>query len=63
MGAVLQSRRFWLMLAGYGLALVVWYASVKWVPLPSFARMPDPLGVVREWLSRGIGITAHSDGQ
>ena len=51
MGAVLRSRKFWLMLTGYGIALAVWYASVKWAPLPSFARMPDPVGVIREWFS------------
>jgi len=51
MGAVLRSRKFWLMLAGYGLVLASWYASVKWVPLKSFTRMPDPLGVIREWMS------------
>ncbi len=51
MGALLQSRRFWLMLTGYALALAVWYASVKWIPLPSFTRMPDPVSVITEWLS------------
>lgn len=51
MKAVLRSRKFWLMLAGYLIALAVWYVSVKWIPLKSFARMPDPLGVIREWLS------------
>ena len=48
---VLASRKFWLMCAGYALALGAWYASVKWLPLASFKRLPDPVGVVREWLS------------
>ena len=39
------------MLTGYALALIIWYVSVKWVPLKSFMRMPDPWSVIREWLS------------
>jgi len=48
---LLRSRKFWLMWAGYALALFAWYASVKWIPLKSFARLPDPVGVIQEWLS------------
>jgi sulfonate transport system permease protein len=46
-----RSRRYWMMWAGYGLALFGWYASVKWIPLESFARLPDPVQVFTEWLS------------
>jgi NitT/TauT family transport system permease protein len=62
MREVLQSRKFWLMLAGYGLALVIWYVSVKWIPLRAFTRMPDPLGVIGEWLSPqpAFGISVFS---
>ena len=51
MNALLRSRKFWLMLAGYAITLAVWYASVKWIPLKSFSRMPDPVTVIREWFS------------
>ena len=34
----LQSRKFWLMWAGYLIAFTLWYVSVKWLPLASFAR-------------------------
>ncbi len=57
---LLRSRRFWLMWTGYALACVIWYASVKWVPLAAFARLPDPVTVFTEWLapdpSYGISI-------
>lgn len=57
------SRKFWLMLAGYAIALFAWYASVKWIPLKSFARMPDPVGVITEWLSPNpkFGISIFTD--
>jgi NitT/TauT family transport system permease protein len=48
---VLPSRKLWLMLVGYILAFAIWYSSVKWMPLAAFARMPDPLTVLREWFS------------
>jgi NitT/TauT family transport system permease protein len=62
MKTVLRSRKFWLMLTGYALALLVWYASVKWVPLKAFTRMPDPWGVISEWLSPqpAFGISIFS---
>ncbi len=47
----LGSRRFWLMCTGYALACILWYASVKWIPLAAFARLPDPVTVFTEWLS------------
>lgn len=40
-----------MMWAGYGLALFAWYASVKWLPLDAFARLPDPVQVFTEWAS------------
>lgn len=55
-----QLRKFWLMGAGYLLAFVLWYASVKWMPVAAFARLPDPVTVLREWFapdpSYGISI-------
>jgi NitT/TauT family transport system permease protein len=47
----LQSRKFWLNCAGILGFLVLWFCSVKWLPLESFRRMPDPVRVVAEWLS------------
>lgn len=47
----LQSRKFWLMCLGYLGALALWYGSVKWVPIASFARLPDPVTVIGEWLA------------
>lgn len=49
--SVLRSRKFWLMLAGYAVAFLAWYSSVRWIPLAAFARLPDPLTVLAEWLS------------
>ena len=46
-----QSRKFWLMGAGYLIAFVLWYASVKWMPVAAFARLPDPVTVLREWFA------------
>ena len=31
--------------------LALWYACVKWVPLESFRRMPDPVRVITEWFN------------
>lgn len=47
----MRSRRFWMMWIGYIGAAALWYASVKWLPLESFRRMPDPVAVITEWLS------------
>lgn len=46
-----MSRRLRLMLLGYLGAFALWYLSVRWIPLASFTRMPDPLTVLREWFS------------
>lgn len=39
------------MWAGYVMAVVAWYASVKWLPIDSFQRLPDPVTVVVEWFN------------
>jgi len=47
----MRSRRFWMMWVGYLGAAALWYASVKWLPIASFQRLPDPVTVITEWLS------------
>jgi len=47
----MRARRFWMMWVGYLGAAALWYASVKWLPLASFRRLPDPVTVITEWLS------------
>ena len=47
----LLSQKFWLMVAGYGGFLLLWYASVRWLPVAAFNRLPDPLEVAVEWIS------------
>lgn len=39
------------MWVGYLGALLAWYGSVKWLPLESFHRMPDPFQVLIEWFN------------
>ena len=54
MGSVLRlihNRRFWTTSAGVLGFFAAWYGSVKWVPLESFGRMPDPIRVITEWLN------------
>lgn len=46
-----RMRRFWMMWLGYLGAAVLWYVSVKWLPLDSFRRLPDPVAVATEWVS------------
>lgn len=54
------SENFWLAMLGLGSFLLLWYGAVKWTPIQAFNRLPDPLTVVREWLSpmpsHGISI-------
>ncbi len=45
------TRRTALMILGFSCALILWYVSVKWIPLPAFKRMPNPVDVIVEWLS------------
>ena len=45
------NRKFWYMCVGYAGAIALWYASVKWLPIDSFSRLPDPWAVVREWVN------------
>jgi NitT/TauT family transport system permease protein len=47
----LLQQRFGLMWLGYLVAIFAWYASVKWLPISSFQRLPDPLTVVIEWFN------------
>lgn len=48
---LITSKRFWLMWAGYGLALLFWYASTNWLPVDAFNRLPGPVEVISEWFS------------
>ena len=36
---------------GFAIVILAWYASVQWLPIKSFQRLPDPLTVVIEWLN------------
>lgn len=45
------SRRMAMMLLGFSVTFALWYASVRWLPIPSFQRLPNPVDVVVEWLS------------
>lgn len=49
--AVFGGENFWLAMLGLGGFLLLWYGAVKWTPIQAFNRLPDPLTVVREWLS------------
>lgn len=37
---------------GFASAFVLWYASVKWLPIAAFRRLPKPVEVIPEWVSR-----------
>lgn len=50
--SAIANRRLVMMLIGFGAAFVLWYASVKWLPIAAFRRLPDPIGVIVEWGSR-----------
>jgi NitT/TauT family transport system permease protein len=47
----IRNRSFWMMWLGYIGAAALWYGSVKWIPIGSFRRLPDPIAVITEWLS------------
>jgi len=59
----MRKRRFWMIWVGYIGAAALWYGSVKWLPLDSFRRLPDPITVITEWLSPnptfGVSIFTH----
>ena len=59
----MRKRRFWMIWVGYLGAAALWYGSVKWLPLDSFRRLPDPITVITEWLSPnptfGVSIFTH----
>jgi NitT/TauT family transport system permease protein len=44
-------EKFGLALLGLASFLLLWYGAVKWMPIQAFSRLPDPLAVIREWLS------------
>lgn len=46
-----KSQKFWFMWVGYAVAIGAWYASVKWLPIEAFNRLPDPWTVTKEWFS------------
>jgi len=47
----MRARKFWMLWTSYIGFAALWYASVKWLPLDSFRRLPDPIAVITEWLS------------
>ena len=52
-----------MMWLGYLGAAALWYASVKWLPMDSFRRLPDPVAVIAEWFSPsptyGVSVFTH----
>ncbi len=48
----LQNKKMQYLWLGYVITLIAWYGCVKWVPIASFQRLPDPLTVIIEWVSR-----------
>ncbi len=52
MGNLFGNHKLRYLWAGYAIALIAWYACVKWLPIASFQRLPDPVTVIFEWLSR-----------
>lgn len=41
--------RYLLALGGITSFILLWYASVQWLPIAAFNRLPDPLEVFTEW--------------
>lgn len=58
----LTSSRPYLMLAGLGAFLLVWYLSTEVLRLPRFEKLPGPAAVLHEWLSKdpAYGISIYS---
>ncbi len=46
-----EGKKLLNMWAGYLLTVTAWYVCVKWLPIPSFQRLPDPVTVVVEWFN------------
>jgi NitT/TauT family transport system permease protein len=44
-------NKLFLTLAGICGFIFLWHASVKWLPIDAFNRLPDPIEVVIEWVS------------
>ena len=61
--SALRSEKFWLMWAGYLLALGAWYGSTNWLPIDAFGRLPGPIEVIQEWFSPDpyYGISVFTD--
>ncbi len=51
MGNPLSNQKLRYLWAGYAISLIVWYVCVKWLPIASFQRLPDPVTVIVEWLN------------
>ena len=45
------SNKFVLNVVGFMAFLFLWYASVQWLPIAAFRRLPDPVEVIIEWTS------------
>lgn len=48
---IIFRRKSRLMWSGYLLTFVAWYICVKWLPIASFQRLPDPVTVLIEWFN------------
>ncbi|MDH3579311.1 MAG: ABC transporter permease [Hyphomicrobiales bacterium] len=47
----LMGARFWWMMLGYVSFVGLWQASVMWLPIEAFQRLPHPLEVIVEWFN------------
>lgn len=48
---ILAAPQTWQMALGFGLFVGIWYLTSAVLKLPRFEKIPDPLGVLIEWLS------------
>ena len=64
MGNLFGNHKLRYLWAGYAISLIVWYACVKWLPIAPFQRLPDPVTVIVEWLSRdpSYGLSLFTPG-
>ena len=51
MWKLLTQQKYLPMGLGFLVTILAWYAAVKWLPISSFQRLPDPLTVVIEWFN------------